>query len=105
MSPAATTAKKHSEAPQTDGNEKSIELAEFEKLLSQSAKRTRELFSTAYSQAIMDEQARFAFFDVFLRSIIVLSTFYTETLFKANVSNLQQRSTMNMTLFENYQTY
>lgn len=105
MSPAATTAKKHSEPPQTDGSEKSIELAEFEKLLSQSAKRTRELFSTAYSQAIMDEQARFAFFEVFHRSIIVLSTLYTDTLLKANVSNLQQRSTMNMTLFENYQMY
>jgi hypothetical protein len=43
-----------------NGSSKSSELAEFEKLLSESAKRTRELFSTAYNQAVMDEQARFA---------------------------------------------
>lgn len=61
MSPAAMTAKEQSNPSQINGNEKSMEFAEFEKLLSESAKRTRELFSTAYSQAVMDEQARFAF--------------------------------------------
>jgi hypothetical protein len=63
MSPAAAAKKHHTASQPIDGNSKYIELEEFEKLLSQSAKRTRELFSTAYSQAIMDEQARYAITD------------------------------------------
>lgn len=58
MSPAATKAKKTSNTAKEDVNAKSKEFEEFEKLLTDSAKRTRELFSTAYSQAVMDEQAR-----------------------------------------------
>jgi hypothetical protein len=58
MSPAATAAKKRTNAATKDVNSKSREFEEFEKLLTDSAKRTRELFSTAYSQAVMDEHAR-----------------------------------------------
>ncbi|KAG2173898.1 hypothetical protein INT44_000011 [Umbelopsis vinacea] len=57
MSPAATKAKKASSTAKKEVNDKSKEFEEFEKLLTDSAKRTRELFSTAYSQAVMDEQA------------------------------------------------
>ncbi|KAG2179058.1 hypothetical protein INT43_001908 [Umbelopsis isabellina] len=57
MSPAAAATKKQNATKHAKQVSKSAELEEFEKLLSQSAKQTRELFSTAYSQAIMDEQA------------------------------------------------
>lgn len=59
MSPAAAATKKQNAAKHAKPTSKTAELDEFEKLLSQSAKQTRELFSTAYSQAVMDEQARF----------------------------------------------